>query len=937
MKTGRKLFVAIVLFALSVNVNAFSVEDSIYYKCYVKTAAGDYVEETPPAAYFEAYLGGSDERILTHRTPRRPADASPNIDGNGVIGVELANFVDPTFSSGDNVTFRFVNYTDSQIGEYSANVTVPLFPLPPSLTVATVAEIPAPPRDVRLAIDDATGERVVSWKAESGLDYQVYRREVGDTIIGGRARMLYERVATDVADSSFTDAPPDTSKDYGYVVFALNASDVKSAASRDVSRETLDILDFAVEPLPNNAKLTWDDEGLESAGIIGFNIYRTQTPGEFSQDPIAYSSRDTFYVDTRLDLNTTYHYRVAGRTADDQEVAFTDDVSTTTLGSANGYHRFANLKVLVVFYKNTDRGSISPFGVSQVKESIDAANEFYWRNSGLRLNVEIDYLEFNDLKVIEDPENKWGSMFATAEHLAEVGVRNTQYDAIFRVTPAIGGFWSYGSRDLSPPLPGPDRNTGFSQVQWPIGSGVRHQSDLSSTNQAIAWTYFHEMQHAFDAIYADNDSPEWYHGDNPDLFPVPCGEHWDFQAKMMRAFEAGGLPGYLTLNEDWGDMYQAIDADNDGFPDEDARVPMDEARFGSSAGAADTDGDGLDDRGEYVAGTFSGADPNVTDTDGDGVRDGDDRHPRYPFAPYVPEFSPTIDGVIEEGWRQVVGDAIFANTDFNEPKIYANRDDDALYIAVETPRVADVEIYLDIDADGWWWGPNNTKIKYDPHTKTLEELWTHDASDSARAFGAETEGLWKGGVRDDDGRYISRFGRRIFYPADVEIASTNQSDRHFVEVRIAKNDKAGLDLVEGEKIAFSVWFTNIGYSSAFWATLFDAYSFETMEIGEPVAVRNDVAETPSEYALEQNYPNPFNPATTMRYRLPESADVALAIFNALGERVATIIDERQNAGVHEATWDGTDEAGIRMPSGVYFYSLSTESGFRDTKKMILLK
>ena len=929
-------FLSILLFAGGVNVNAQSAQDSIYYRLYVKNASAQMIEEAPPAASFVAYLNGDESKILTNESPRWDPAGDATIDGNGTIGLELGNFVDPYFASGDDVSVRFTDYADGLQGTLTQSVTLPLYPLPPTLT-AEAKTVPERPADVRLEIDDATGARTVSWSQVAGETYDVYRRVLSDTLEDGRARKLYERVAQDLSADNHTDAAIDTAEQYAYVVLATNGDGVTGAPSDEVWLETVEIANLTAEPLPNNVKLSWSPVGATNPPIVGYNIYRSTTPGEFSVEPTAYHSLDTHYVDTRLSLNTDYYYRVTGRTLNDQEIAVSSDVSATTLASANGYHKYANLKVLVVFYRNTDRGTISPSGVAQVKESIAAANEFYWRNSAMRFNVDVEYHEFTDLMVIENPDDKWNSMFATAGHVADLGVKNTQYDAIFRVTPAIGGFWSYGSRNLSPPLPGPERNTGFSQVQWPIGSGVSYQGDLPSVEAAIAWTYFHEMQHAFDAIYGDNGSTEWYHGDNPDLFPVPCGEHWDFQAKMMRAFTVDGLPGYLTLNEDWGDMYQAIDADNDGFPDDDARVPIDEARFGSSASAADTDGDGLSDRDECVAGTFSGSDPNNADTDGDGVPDGADPHPRYPGSFYAPAFTPTIDGVIEEGWHQVVGDAIFANTNFNEPKVFACHDDDALYIAVETPRVADVEIFLDIDADGWWWGPNNTKIKYDPNTKTIDELWTHDASDSARAYGAATEGLWKGGVRDDDGRYVSYFGRRIFYPADVQVASTNESDRYWTEIRISKNAKAGLDLVDGEEIGMRVLFSSVGYSSAMWATVFDNYSFETIELGEPVASVENAAETIDEYRLEQNYPNPFNPTTTIRFQTPDAGAATLAIYNSIGERVRTLVDDRLAAGAHEATWDGTTDAGVRAPSGVYFYSLVAESGFRSVKKMILLK
>jgi hypothetical protein len=73
---------------------------------------------------------------------------------------------------------------------------------------------------------------------------------------------------------------------------------------------------------------------------------------------------------------------------------------------------------------------------------------------------------------------------------------------------------------------------------------------------------------------------------------------------------------------------------------------------------------------------------------------------------------------------------------------------------------------------------------------------------------------------------------------------------------------------------------------------------------------------PQSIGLLQNFPNPFNPATTIRYALPEAAVVRLAVFNAVGQRVADLVDETQAAGYHEVRFDGST-----FSSGVYFYRL----------------
>jgi hypothetical protein len=93
----------------------------------------------------------------------------------------------------------------------------------------------------------------------------------------------------------------------------------------------------------------------------------------------------------------------------------------------------------------------------------------------------------------------------------------------------------------------------------------------------------------------------------------------------------------------------------------------------------------------------------------------------------------------------------------------------------------------------------------------------------------------------------------------------------------------------------------------------------------------------TEYHLEQNFPNPFNPTTRIEFALPQSARVSLAIYNAIGQEVARLLNnEDRVAGDHTLTWDGRDAAGTVVPTGVYFYRLQTPN-MQITKKMILVK
>jgi hypothetical protein len=93
---------------------------------------------------------------------------------------------------------------------------------------------------------------------------------------------------------------------------------------------------------------------------------------------------------------------------------------------------------------------------------------------------------------------------------------------------------------------------------------------------------------------------------------------------------------------------------------------------------------------------------------------------------------------------------------------------------------------------------------------------------------------------------------------------------------------------------------------------------------------------PECFSLSQNYPNPFNPQTRISYSLPQDAHVCLSVYNILGQKVKILLDKHQSAGVQTVSWNGTDDKGNQVSSGVYFYKLSAGE-FSDMKKMLLVK
>lgn len=94
-------------------------------------------------------------------------------------------------------------------------------------------------------------------------------------------------------------------------------------------------------------------------------------------------------------------------------------------------------------------------------------------------------------------------------------------------------------------------------------------------------------------------------------------------------------------------------------------------------------------------------------------------------------------------------------------------------------------------------------------------------------------------------------------------------------------------------------------------------------------------DSPASFALE-NYPNPFNPATEIRYQLPQAATVEMAVYNLLGQKVQTLVNEKQAAGHYRLRWEGRNAQGQPLPAGVYFLRMRAGS-FVAERKLLLLK
>ena len=111
---------------------------------------------------------------------------------------------------------------------------------------------------------------------------------------------------------------------------------------------------------------------------------------------------------------------------------------------------------------------------------------------------------------------------------------------------------------------------------------------------------------------------------------------------------------------------------------------------------------------------------------------------------------------------------------------------------------------------------------------------------------------------------------------------------------------------------------------------------EVVEVVETAVETSDQASVPQAFALAQNAPNPFNSNTVIRFALPQPSQVELTIYNLLGQPVATLVQGPSAAGTFSVRWDGRNQAGHELTSGVYLYQLRADE-YTEVRKLLLLR
>ena len=205
-------------------------------------------------------------------------------------------------------------------------------------------------------------------------------------------------------------------------------------------------------------------------------------------------------------------------------------------------------------------------------------------------------------------------------------------------------------------------------------------------------------------------------------------------------------------------------------------------------------------------------------------------------------------------------------------------------------------------------------------------------------------------VRVADFVAVKGYGLQVQYEADklefVEVLTDQPLGGSELATPQVLANEAGVltvathgDIVSDGEVALSLVFRamteieNTVIEIADNQTYDSEFGFNRLALPAPVQLQT----RPEVFALANNYPNPFNPATTIKYALPQAADVELTVYNVVGQAVRTLIAEHQSAGRYVVEWDATNDSGHSLSSGMYFYRLEAGGEFREVKKMLLLK
>jgi len=720
-----------------------------------------------------------------------------------------------------------------------------------------------------------------------------------------------------VADPSLQIGADDFSAPADAVLDELRISDRARTAS-EIQHSYEAGLPLPSLPAPTNLTITpfhttslvrWDP--VVNPALAGYRIERRTGGGAF--EIIQRVNARSSYNDYGLVPGISYDYRVAAINGAGVAIsAYTIPASTQTDPDPFHYSRHKSFETLVALYQS----GYSAAEIDGMVAGLKTSMEFYWRTTRGRFLFDPTWVQIDAAL----PSPQWD---ATIESdLRSRGVANDQYDLAYLIGNGLagcfGGYVVLGSTCAS------------------LGTvcGVAYPGNDPAVNYTIAWTFTHEIHHALETMeditsgtpnvlfchfpwcYPDPLGPTGYHMD--------WGTHYDGIAATNRQY----ADNWSLFPPPYDGYIECRDADQDGFPDADSRVPMDEARFGSSPSLRDTDGDGLDDLAEYCRYNFRGSDPLKADTDGDGLRDGLDEEPLYALPPGIRATSTplVIDGVLEPRWPLMTGYYFTKNATPFTLRTYAAWDGNALYLAFSASRR--LRFMVSIDGSGQD-GRFESPVRYITGATDTDNL-DNKANHIGDTWGDGNHILFAHGVSGAD-----VFGRGPI--AGAEVSSSVSDGTYITEAKIPATLPAGaaytwyppgpqtpavtgLRLTPDRVLGLNVTMSNFEDSdgsefSGTWTSLFETHSYVDLTLlGWPV----DVAVEPVPFVAGISMSNPYLHDAPIRVAAAAAATTRVDLYDVIGRHVRALHSGSFPAGGLSISWNGRNDGGRGVASGVYY-------------------
>jgi len=459
---------------------------------------------------------------------------------------------------------------------------------------------------------------------------------------------------------------------------------------------------------------------LHLQGEPPFAISR-RTTGDKAEVSLGRTETNTFHDDT-VEPAMAYAYTV--RRTDALDNPLTENSAEVRVRTfrrlPSGWTDPGRIPVLVTLFSDSFASGEQDAAI----ESVEAARLFMYRHSLGRVVIDPVYLSVPG----PTPVTSGPTMLGIEQRLRQLGIRDDQFGVVFALANDVEG--DYAGFHL------------LGRTLGAMGRGTRVPTPRGALGPApdIAWTFVHEMQHVFAALVAmDDGEPALPSGHFPEDFgPLGMlgsargrrfdgGEAWDGAALLLAGFD-----GIARLGAPWHRALEVQDSDNDGLPDADTRLPLDELRFGTDPLSADTDGDELTDFAEAAAGLYRGTDPRNPDSVGLRRPDGQDAWPRSNFT-----------GLVGSARQPRFLASVPTPADPDKPPVLlsASWNEQALAFEIVTDRPCDA--FLDLEGNGTL-GRWETDVNVGTASAPASDVWAGPARISLRANAAPT-GVFIGG------------------------------------------------------------------------------------------------------------------------------------------------------------------------------------------------